>query len=79
MRFRFAELRASEELRDAQTDAQKIENATKKYLAGWISQDKASLEATGHAADLPQPRVITIVGGADMVDLNVFGSGQELR
>lgn len=79
VRFRFAELRASEELRDAQTDAQKIENATKKYLAGWISQDKASLEATGHAADLPQPRVITIVGGADMVDLNVFGSGQELR
>lgn len=79
VRFRFAELRASEELRDAQTDAQKIENAMKKYLAGWVSQDEASLEATGHAADLPQPRVIDIVGGADIVDLSVAESGQGLR
>jgi hypothetical protein len=77
--FRFAELRASEALRDAQAEAAIIDNAKQKYLAGWISQEEASLEVTGHAADLPQPRVIDIVGGADIVDLSVAESGQELR
>lgn len=77
--FRFAELRASEMLRDAQTEAIKIENAKQKYLAGWISQEEAAQEVTGHVADLPQPRVIDIVGGSDIVDLSVAASGQELR
>ncbi len=77
--FRFAELRASEALRDAQTEAAVIDNAKQKYLAGWISQAEAALEVTGHAPDLAQPRVIDIVGGADIVDLSVAGSGQELR
>lgn len=77
--FRFAELRASEALRDAQTEAAVIDNAMRKYLAGWISQAEAALEVTGHAPDLAQPRVIDIVGGADVVDLSVAESGQELR
>ena len=33
----------------------------------------------GHAPDLPQPRVIDIVGGADIVDMAEVNSGQELR
>jgi hypothetical protein len=56
VQFRFAELRASEELRDAQTEQMKIENAKSKYEAGWISQDEASLEVTGHEADQEEPR-----------------------
>jgi hypothetical protein len=56
VQFRFAELRASEMLRDAQTEAMLISNATAKYEAGWISQDEASLEVTGHEADQVGPR-----------------------
>lgn len=55
--FRFAELRAAEELRDAQTETMKIANATAKYQAGWITQDQASEEITGEPADVPAPRV----------------------
>ncbi|MCO5181133.1 MAG: hypothetical protein M9896_13920 [Candidatus Promineofilum sp.] len=69
--FRFAELRASEQLRDAQTEAMRIENAKGKYLAGWISQEEAAQEVTGHAADRPEPRVIDIVGGDDIVNLGL--------
>lgn len=54
--FEFAELRASEMLRDAQTEAMLIANAKAKYEAGWISQDEAAQEVTGHAADAPTPR-----------------------
>ncbi len=77
--FRFAELRASEQLRDAQTEAALIENAKQKYLFGWISQQEAALEVVGHVPDLPQPRVIDVVGGADIVDMGEVNSGQELR
>lgn len=73
--FRFAELRESEMLRDAQTEAAKIDNAMRKYLAGWISQAEAALEVTGHAPDRDRPRVIEIVGGADIVDLSVAEGG----
>ena len=69
--FRFADLRASEQLRDAQTEAMRIENAKGKYLAGWISQEEAAQEVTGHAADRSQPRVIDIVGGNDIVNLGL--------
>jgi hypothetical protein len=47
VQFRFAELRAAEELRDAQTEAMQISNAQAKYEAGWISQDEAAEEITG--------------------------------
>ncbi len=53
---RFAELRAAEMMRDAQTETMQIDNARKKYDAGWISQDEASEEVTGHKADAPEPR-----------------------
>lgn len=76
--FRFAELRASEEMRDAQTEGLKIENAKHKYLAGWISQEEAALEVVGHAADWPEPRVIDIVGGNDIINLGT-GEGEERR
>ena len=56
--LRFAELRASEELRDAQTEAVRIENATLKYQQGWISQDQAAEEVTDSPADVPEPRVV---------------------
>lgn len=54
--FRFAEIRAAEALRDAQTETMQIANATAKYMAGWISQDQASEEITGEPADVPEPR-----------------------
>lgn len=53
--FRFAELRAAEMLRDAQTEAMRIANANAKYQAGWISQDAASVEITGSPAVSPTP------------------------
>ena len=74
--FRFAELRASEMLRDAQTEAQRIENAKQKYLAGWISQEEAANEVVGHAPDRAEPRVIDIVGGNDIVNWGL-GDGDE--
>lgn len=56
VQFRFAELRAAEELRDAQADQMKTANARAKYEAGYYSQDEASNEAVGHDADNPEPR-----------------------
>jgi len=53
---RFAELRASEELRDEQVKAMKISNATAMYDQGWISQDEAAETVTGHEADEDEPR-----------------------
>lgn len=58
VQVRFAELRASEELRDAQTESMRIANAKAKYDAGWISQDEASAEITGKPADVPTPRTL---------------------
>lgn len=55
--FRFAELRAAELLRDAMTEQLTIANTNAMYAAGWISQDEASQNVTGHAADMPQPRM----------------------
>lgn len=76
--FRFAELRASEAMRDAQAEGVKIENAKQKYLAGWISQEEAALEVVGHAADRPTPRYLDNVGGPDFIDLDT-GEGEGRR
>jgi len=57
VQFRFAELRAAELLRDAQTEALQIANVQTEYAAGWISQDEAALKAVGHESDQPAPRV----------------------
>lgn len=56
VKYRFSELRASEMLRDAQTEAMRIANEKAKYDNGWTSQDEASLAITGRPADAPGPR-----------------------
>jgi hypothetical protein len=56
VRFRFAELRAAELLRDAMTEQLNIANASALYAAGWISQDEAAEMVVGHPADAPAPR-----------------------
>lgn len=56
VRVRFAENRASERQRDALSEQTEIANARAKYDAGWTSQDEASQEITGRAADVPEPR-----------------------
>jgi hypothetical protein len=50
VRFRFAELRAAEEQRDAQTEALKIANAARKRDEGFITQDEAAMSVTGKKA-----------------------------
>lgn len=66
----FAQMRASEELRDAQIDLIKSKIAAFWYDRGWYSQDEAAKLATGKdAADQEEPRD---TGG----DLNVGGTAQ---
>ncbi len=48
VRFRFAELRASELLRDAQAEAMQLANILTKEDAGFVSHEEAGIEATGH-------------------------------
>lgn len=71
--FKFAELRASEMLRDAQTEAIQITNAKAKYDNGWISQDEASEEITDSAADSPEPHTSSSGGFTGVV----VGNGNE--
>lgn len=63
IKFRFAELRAAEMLRDAQTEALRIRNEKEKYAAGWTSQDEGSQVITGHPADQPEPRQTSASAG----------------
>lgn len=58
VKFRFAELRASELMRDAQVQQLRTQNAWLAWLYGWISHDEAALEAVGHKADLEEPRYL---------------------
>jgi hypothetical protein len=53
--FRFAELRASEQLRDEQTRQLKIQNAVAERDAGFVSQDEASNSAVNHDAFSQEP------------------------
>jgi hypothetical protein len=53
--FQFAELRAAEKLRDAQTEAMEIANAVNKRNEGWQTQDEASIAITGSPAVAPAP------------------------
>ncbi|MEW6210155.1 MAG: hypothetical protein AB1631_17445 [Acidobacteriota bacterium] len=55
VQLRFAEMRAAKELRDAQVQEKKISNAARKRDEGWITQDEAAQEVTGHAAVEPEP------------------------
>lgn len=65
VRFRFAELRAAEMLRDAQTERLRIENAARKRDEGWLTQDEAAMEITGRKAALPEPVVRKGVANSD--------------
>ena len=60
VQFRFAELRAAEELRDEQTRQLKILNIGGEYDRGWISQAEAAQKAVGHAPDTEEPRATLI-------------------
>lgn len=53
--FRFAELRAAERMRDAQSEAMEIANEKAKRDEGWQSQDEASVKITGTPAVAPAP------------------------
>ncbi len=65
--FRFAENRASEELRDLQVLQARANLAAYRYDRGWIGQDDAAqLGADRDTADQPEPRVAT--GGGDVAD-----------
>lgn len=75
VKFRFAELRAAEMLRDAQTEMLQIQNAQAKYDNGWSSQDEASEEVTGHPADVPEPR--RAAAGLEFVGDATGGDGNE--
>lgn len=62
VQWRFAELRAAEQMRDAQTEQMRIANEREKYAAGWTSQDEGSQAITGHPADEPEPRATNSAG-----------------
>lgn len=71
--FEFSEVRAAEELRDAQTEAMKIANEKAKVDAGWISQDEAAEEITGH----PATGTVAPLPGAQPQIVQDDGSGNE--
>lgn len=52
--FTFGELRQSEQMRDAQVEQLRIQNALEKLAAGFISYEDAGIEVTGHAPVLPE-------------------------
>jgi hypothetical protein len=54
-KFKFAELRAAELLRDAQVETLNIANAARKRDEGWVTQDEAATSITGHVAVSPTP------------------------
>ena len=59
VRFRFAELRASELLRDAQVMQIHLQNAWNAYRYGYVDQDTAARMAVGaNKADQEKPRYI---------------------
>jgi hypothetical protein len=71
VRFRFAELRAAELLRDAQVERLKIANARAKYDHGWTSQDQAAQEGAGvEKADADAPRRAAASNADDVESVN---------
>jgi hypothetical protein len=65
VKFRFAELRAAEAMRDAQTETLQIANAVTKRNEGFITQDQASEEITGEVAVGPAPSQAASNGDED--------------
>lgn len=58
VRWRFAEIRASEALRDAQTRQIELANILFTYLMGYTTQDQSSLKATGELPAEPEPLLV---------------------
>lgn len=56
VRWRFAEVRAAELLRDAQVADLQTRTTLLQYWAGWISQEEAAARVVGHAPDQVEPR-----------------------
>ena len=61
--FKFAELRASEKLRDEQVTQLQVANQVAMVNAGWVSDDEAAETVTGHKATgtkavAPQPQPV---------------------
>lgn len=56
--WQFAELRAAEKYRDAMTEGLEIDNATKEWLMGLISQEELSDRLVGHPPAEPEPRFV---------------------
>lgn len=77
--WRFAELRAAEMMRDAQTENMRIGNARAKYDAGWTSQDEAAQEVCGHDADMDAPRVASDGGAGGLASVNAEPGSQRQR
>ncbi len=84
VRWEFAELRAAELLRDAQTETMQIANAARKRDEGWITQDEASEEITGSpaVADAPvrqppsEPGIVQGDGDGEEADSEVTDNEQ---
>lgn len=55
--FKFNPIEIRSSLEQQQFIATKINNIATMYDRGWISQEEASLMATGHLPDQPEPRV----------------------
>lgn len=55
VRFRFSSNRASEALRDAQTQQFEIDNAMTEYWQGLITQEEFAMKVTGHSPALTEP------------------------
>jgi hypothetical protein len=70
VKWTFAEIRAAEEQRDALTESQKIDNAVKKYNQGWIDQDEAAMEITGHPPAEEEPRLTGALESASGAQAN---------
>lgn len=62
--LRFAELRAAEEMRDAQTEQIRIANAESKVRNRWITNDEAAMAIASHAAVDPS----YVPDGGDVTD-----------
>jgi hypothetical protein len=56
VRWRFAENRASEQLRDEQVRLLRNRNTAYEYDRGWASQDEAAEKTVGHKPDQAAPR-----------------------
>lgn len=65
VQLRFAQIRSSERLRDAQAEMTEAELAAFQYKMGWISQDEAALRgAKVRESDEKQPRISLNASGS---------------